>query len=530
MHRYRFLCQSAHRFAFALLVLSPLVVCTLSGPARAGSLSVKVSEVTLGQDTVCGGQPIVVSYTLGGIGYTAGGIANVKIDVLNGATVLKSLTLTPPQPGTQLGPNTVELDPAGITPGGPYTVRVTASVTNSNITATEYQRISDPNDPLTHIYDGRGVDVNRNAGSPYLGRIYVSNGAFGDAGGRVTNEGVFILNPDLTETFPGAGAKVRNSGANGGAWAGSANSPHRLTVGPDDQVYIADWSDPHSGLFIADPNGDNVQDLLIFPFPPGGQRGSPTLGDGVVLDDQGRPVYSSMSGVYVEGTGANRKIYVADYYMEPMGSIWRFDIPAGTTQWAQPPTLVIENIGLINPDSEHDVTRDPAGNTYVVNATGTDQGYKFDPAGSQVAVLTTGANYRCIAVDAGRNRVAVGTTDGRVLLTDTAFTTATPIITGLGNNVRDVAWDAEGWLYVLNSSDSRLYVYVPPGTYTVSGGAGTASMPLTVLRSPLPGDIAPVGPSGVNLGPNGQRYGDGKVDLLDAVYNLRVYAGLANVP
>jgi N-acetylneuraminic acid mutarotase len=46
----------------------------------------------------------------------------------------------------------------------------------------------------------------------------------------------------------------------------------------------------------------------------------------------------------------------------------------------------------------------------------------------------------------------------------------------------------------------------------------------------LPGDIAPVGTGGLNQGSSGARFGDGKVDLLDAVYALRVYAGLNFIP
>ena len=47
---------------------------------------------------------------------------------------------------------------------------------------------------------------------------------------------------------------------------------------------------------------------------------------------------------------------------------------------------------------------------------------------------------------------------------------------------------------------------------------------------PVPGDIAPVGPSGINTGRTGARYGDGLVNIEDATLALRVFAGLNTVP
>ena len=44
------------------------------------------------------------------------------------------------------------------------------------------------------------------------------------------------------------------------------------------------------------------------------------------------------------------------------------------------------------------------------------------------------------------------------------------------------------------------------------------------------GSIAPVGTTGLFVGPNGHRYGDGKVTIEDAVIVLRVAAGLNQIP
>jgi hypothetical protein len=47
---------------------------------------------------------------------------------------------------------------------------------------------------------------------------------------------------------------------------------------------------------------------------------------------------------------------------------------------------------------------------------------------------------------------------------------------------------------------------------------------------PIPGDISPVSDDGAYVGPNGHKYGDGKLDLTDAAYLLRVLSGLNTVP
>ncbi|HEY3265370.1 MAG TPA: hypothetical protein VGM37_00475 [Armatimonadota bacterium] len=516
------------------LAFASALALGIGGGSRAGRIAVSVSNVTVLQNSVYVGQPITVGYTLAGSGINVGGIASVKVEIMNGTTVAKTVTFTPPT-GTLRGANSVSVDTSGVPPAAAYSVRVTAVTAKSSITGpngTDYYQISDSTDPALQFVNPRGVDVNRNAASPYFGRVYVTEGRSGIAPGRVTTKGVYILDADLAETFPGAEPKARDSGVNGGAWTASANSPFRVTVGPDDQVYITDWSDPHSGLFIADPDVNTVQDLFIFPFPPGGQRGT-SRGTGDVIDANGAQVYSSISSVWVEGTGAARKVFTADYYGEPMGSIFEYDIPGGQVQWVKPPDkTAVSNNGSINTDSEHDVVRDSAGNFYVANITTSDQAVKFDKDGAVVTQIPAiGTGYFGIAIDDARNKIALSTNDGRIIFTDKSFAAATPAITtGSSGEVRDVAFDADGWVYAVDLTAEALFVYAPPGTYPVSGGQAVSTQTVAISRIPLPGDIAPVGPSGLYVGPNGHRYGDDKVDLQDIVLATRVYAGLATLP
>ena len=89
----------------------------------------------------------------------------------------------------------------------------------------------------------RSVAINQDPKSPYFGRIYLAQGS---------GVGTSYTNPDLTN-------QVIN---NGGYTYSGSNSPFRLTIGPDDNVYISDWADAQSTIFVQDPNLNNNQTVL----------------------------------------------------------------------------------------------------------------------------------------------------------------------------------------------------------------------------------------------------------------------------
>ena len=60
---------------------------------------------------------------------------------------------------------------------------------------------------------------------------------------------------------------------NGGdplAFTASSNSPWRMTIGPDDNLYIADWSDATGGVKVMTPDGSSVSLLLDGAGGPSG--------------------------------------------------------------------------------------------------------------------------------------------------------------------------------------------------------------------------------------------------------------------
>jgi hypothetical protein len=129
-------------------------------------------------------------------------------------------------------------------------------------------------------------NVDKNPESPHFGNIYVAN--------RISqpndNNGLYIYDPMMNR---------QNSVAYHGAT--TLSSPYRLGVAPDGTVYIPDWSDPYSGVYVADI--DNIEaDFTQFFL---GTR----AGSGLFTND-GVNVGGSATSVAFLGNGADTKMYV----------------------------------------------------------------------------------------------------------------------------------------------------------------------------------------------------------------------------
>lgn len=513
-------------------LLAAAAFCSVATPVFAGALIINVKDVSLSQSTIYPGQDVKVSYKLSGTGLNvAGALTGVKVELLSGATAVKTFNIAPGDNGAKRGPNTVTIAAADLPKGGPYTVRVTAS--GATLTTSDWTKVSSTDDMNLRFNGPRGLDVNRNAGSTALGRIYITEGSGNVVvNDRVTKDGVYVLNPDLTPAFPDVRAPAADVAlvANGG-WTGSAHSPFRVYVAPDSKVFVTDAADAHPAVIECDPDISTFTN--VFFNDPNNRATS-----GLVTDDNGNQVFGDTTSVWVEGSGANRVIFAAIQEIAPANSIWRYDVPAGASNVNQIPQSAAEsqNFTTLPTPWWNDFVRDSDGNIYQVNAA-LQTVFKFDKDGivvSQADLPTTVVNNiggaTGICIDNAKDIILICTNDGQVLKTNKALQTFTPIITGLGAFNRDIAMDNDGWIYVANETDKALHVFAPAGTLKFNSGTANAAEPLNVQGAPMPGDIAPVGPSGLYVGPNGQRYGDGKVDILDAAYSLRVSAGLSQVP
>lgn len=297
------------------------------------------------------------------------------------------------------------------------------TVTASDDGYSEWTQISVDAD-RNKFYSPRGVSVNTDPASRYYGRIYVSeavaSGANSWTGSPMTRQdGIYMLNADSTDAV-GQGDSARTGGV---AWlTNSSASPWRCFVGPDDQVYVCDWSDPHAGLWVGDPDFVSAQAILD---PAGASAVGLTANHG------------SIPAAMVEGVGVNRVLYTMDEdyprSAAVLGSIWQYNIGNRDLPWTSPPDARPYNDDFpINRilNYTNDFARDNAGNWIITQdrSDGTDYAsvirvapdgtllrHSLNDFGGRDPLRQT----RAMAFDRIRNRTAFGTYNvGRINILD----------------------------------------------------------------------------------------------------------------
>jgi hypothetical protein len=217
---------------------------------------------------------------------------------------------------------------------GQYTWEVIAS---SNTSGNMFVKDPTVGSEVQHtFFQPYGLDFDKTTTSPHFGKLYVTNNAgtvTASGPGRVTTDGVYVLSNDFQD-ITGQGASAYGGGV---SW-GTTSSPFRVHVAPDGDVFISDWSDSNSGVWVMNPDDPTE------PFVS-------------VLDNSTRnPLglagnHGSISGMYVEGTGEDRVLYVLDedFYLDEadlgtttaqLGSIWAHYIGAEPNNYASSPTLI----------------------------------------------------------------------------------------------------------------------------------------------------------------------------------------------
>ncbi len=368
---------------------------------------------------------------------------------------------------------------ANLLPDGNYSFRVnTMGAAKDNWTL-----LTTADNELNNFYLPRGVAVNTNPSSPYYGRVYVSEGGDGDSppitgAGRTMQDGIYMLNADLGDTGIVTGVHTGNI-----PWVTNNNiSPYKVTVGPDDSVYLMDWSGAHSGVWQAPANLSGTW--------------------AEVLDSTGRSAgglnatHGSISDAYVAGTGADRKIYTIDEDFLPPGgstmSILRYDIGNQTTPFTGPPSgyAFIDGVGATPAEgnyignNQNGLVQDSDGNFWITQYRNLSPApedtfpslTKVDTTGAVVWDSTSALGSGQTANDPLRGAlgldfdpvtkllaVVTEQSGGLVYLFDTeSMTIADSFSFTSSSRNTDVAFDAVGNLYVTNRSSERLRVWSPP--------------------------------------------------------------------
>ena len=231
------------------------------------------------------------------------------------------------------GENSVELSYSQIPvePGDTFTWSVT--VEGENITTIK--RIN----PIGQTYGGQlFVAVDKSPCSPRMGTIY--------AGNRIANNdpgnGVYLYDAN--------GVRVSDQVYNGNrTW----RSNYRMGIDCQGKLYVPDWGDPSSGVFIADP--ENLEGTWTTFFI--GERNS----DGLISNN-GVAVGSSSPGVGIGGKGVDTKLYV---YLEDFGNgvgVYNIGQPDGSIvdTWATAPNQYFD-IGAWQLNTNGNVVADPQG-------------------------------------------------------------------------------------------------------------------------------------------------------------------------
>lgn len=334
-----------------------------------------------------------------------------------------------------------------------YRFRVRA---RSNGHATWTQLSSDTTRTAQFEYP-RSIDVNRNPDSPSFGRVYVlQQRTLSTATGRPTQKGVYALNADLTDAFGRTGGGEDSAFTGAVSWADTNTSPFRLVVGPDDKLYIFDWSDTHGGVWNApgDLSGSWAEILSPADIATADPSSNWTAG-------QPSPpaIHGRLSSGYVTGRGTQRTLYTVDQDLvvpggniaRSRGSIWKYSLGPVDNTVRTPGQVFWNDEGPnVNVNLQSDLERDPAGNWLISQnrADGTDAPSLWriapdgNPAGGYMPDWQSLAawdspdplrsNAGGIAVDPVHSRVASSTLLGWVNVFSTSLTRSSLQCVGAG--------------------------------------------------------------------------------------------------
>lgn len=338
-----------------------------------------------------------------------------------------------------------------------------------------WTQISDDALTQSKYYLPRGVALNRNPASSNFGRIYVAEGQGGTtASGRTTTDGLYVMTADQGD-ITGQGNAAWTGGID---WVvGGSNSPFRMMVGPDDSVYIADWSDAHSGIWVSPADGMGVFSEL--------------------LDNTGRQasglvpgLHGSIPGLWVEGTGAARKLYTLDEDLNAgstTGSVLRYDIGTTVSGYNIPPVEETEDDVNIILNLRADLVRDEDGTWWVSQYRSTETvgapALTRWQSGGQAPIYNSAADdglapllsaYGSLDIHDELDLLVMGARSGRgIYIIDISDPTAPVLVATIPQTgfAQDVAFDAAGNVYVVSNSTETLRIWSPGGSWRATTGS-----------------------------------------------------------
>jgi len=379
-------------------------------------------------------------------------------------TVVKTITSATPA-GTQPGLNTLQWDGSqdggGAAPSGTYSFRVIAA---DSVGHAAWEKISDDGNVPNQFYSPRGVAVVTDETSEYFGRVIVAENGGPAASGRSTQSGFYVLNSDLSDAV-GQGDNAITGGV---GWTGGGASPFKLAFDDALNVFIADWSDGHSGVWRASQAALDASSAFDLILTENGR-----LASGLCEN------HGSVAAIWAEGSAGTTDLYTRDEDFWTRGEVLRYDIGAATNYSASPVVAATDFNYTVN--YTMDMARDATGNWWLsqyrwtAGAT-TPHLWAVDSAGSALLYnnVTDGGlpgAARCyggFGMSADSSTIATAGYNV-VHMFDVASRNEITSFDFAGSANRDCAFDAAGNVYVTNSSSEILYVVSPgdgPNSYS----------------------------------------------------------------
>lgn len=360
-------------------------------------------------------------------------------------------------------------------------------VVKKNVAPAWTQISTDAN--LMRFFSARGLAVNMNPATPLFGRVYVANAVAGTTavGARTTGDGIYLLNADQSDAL-GRGDTASTGGLNfsPAPAAQNGNSPWRLEIGPDDRLYVADFSTNQGTIYRTDADVTTGEQVLA--------------GQGSIGPNVNVAVHTTIGGSpIVRGSleTGDLTIWAIDGALPGnFNRLMRWDIGAGPLPSSIAPVVVHAAYPATWIGSVANVTTDndtaPDGKFFIMenrsdgdqvglavldtdgitlwNSITESRSISNNPAGRDILRLS-----RAVKVSPDGKRVAV--------IRDDNQTWVLPVTNGipdLGRRVliatfpatptagRDVCWDAAGNLYVTSSGVELLRVWSPGGDTTAT--------------------------------------------------------------
>ena len=333
-------------------------------------------------------------------------------------------------------------------------------------------------DDAMYNYTRLGVTVDNSPESDYFGRLYLINWVERSS----SSNGLWAFNQDHT--------RINSSVLRGGE---TYINPYRLATDPNGKIYIADWGDAHSGVYVASPG--NLEG--IFPQFFEGTRQT----DGLITNN-GANVASSNISVAIGGSGANTKMYT---YLEDFEknnvAVYNIGQPDGSiaTSWGTAPSAILQ-VSSVMLNGNSDIVPDNLGGTWVSQRRVKDQNLATTPSlihvneagninfnsGNDLPSLN-GSPQAGFAMNRDNTILAIGDGDGVIQVYDITWSGNTPTltprtsfsttVTNSSGEIQQMDFDWGGNLYV---AGQNLGIYsIPVATNSSTVPAKTA---LTVIK------------------------------------------------